>query len=76
MKERNAMQDEKTRTIASAAQEWRGPAAGVPAAAEANSAQGQGGNEGVRLAQLQKEIVIATWKLQQEQTNSANIQIP
>jgi hypothetical protein len=31
-----------------------------------NGNQGQGGNQSVRLAELQKQIVIATWKLQRE----------
>ena len=39
------------------------------ASADQNGAGGGQGNEDVKLAQLQKEIVIATWKLQRAQTN-------
>jgi hypothetical protein len=38
--------------------------------------QGGQGNPGAELAQLQKEIVIATWKLQQEKTGAAETRQP
>ncbi|HWF18739.1 MAG TPA: hypothetical protein VG754_05700 [Verrucomicrobiae bacterium] len=38
-------------------------------ASDQSGAQGQQGNEDVKLAELQKEIVIATWKLQREKLN-------
>ena len=34
--------------------------------------RGQGGNQGQRLAELQKQIVIATWKLQRQTENTAS----
>jgi hypothetical protein len=34
--------------------------------------QNQGGNQSTRLAELQKQIVIATWKLQQERAGAAS----
>ena len=34
--------------------------------------QNQGGNQNTRLAELQKQIVIATWKLQRDKPNAAN----
>lgn len=37
---------------------------------------GQQGNGGTQLAQLQKEIMIATWKLQQEKATVANTKTP
>lgn len=42
-----------------------------------NGGQGGGeGNRGTQLAQMQKEIIIATWKLQQEKSAAANTQMP
>jgi hypothetical protein len=38
-----------------------------------NANQGGQGNEANQLAQLQKEIVIATWKLQQEEAGATKI---
>jgi hypothetical protein len=37
---------------------------------------GQPGNRGPELAELQKEIIIATWKLQREKTTVANMKLP
>ncbi len=37
---------------------------------------GQQGNRGTQLAQMQKEIIIATWKLQQEKLPAANTKVP
>lgn len=37
---------------------------------------GPSGNRGVDLAELQKEIIIATWKLQQEQSPGASLRMP
>jgi hypothetical protein len=41
-----------------------------------NANQGGQGNEAGQLAQLQKEIVIATWKLQQQAASTTRIQKP
>jgi hypothetical protein len=42
-----------------------------------NQRQGQGqGSQSTRLADLQKQIVIATWKLQREKGNAAGVRIP
>jgi len=42
-----------------------------------NGAQtGQSGNRGTELAEIQKEILIATWKLQQEKFTAANTKMP
>jgi len=42
-----------------------------------NSGQGgQQGNRGTELAQLQKEIIIATWKLQQAKSTLPNMKLP
>jgi len=38
--------------------------------------QGQGGNQSTRLAELQKQIVIATWKLQQEKEGATSARTP
>lgn len=37
---------------------------------------GQQGNRGPQLAQMQKDIIIATWKLQQEKSAAANTKTP
>ena len=47
--------------------------------ADAQESQGQGqgqGDAGAQLAEMQKEIVIATWKLQQEKSMSATAKAP
>ena len=41
-----------------------------------NESGGQQGNPGTQLAQMQKEIIIATWKLQQEKSAAANPKSP
>jgi hypothetical protein len=38
--------------------------------------QGQGGNQNTRLAEMQKQIVIATWKLQQEKSGAGSANQP
>jgi len=38
--------------------------------------QGQGGNQSTRMAELQKQIVIATWKLQQEKEGATSARTP
>jgi hypothetical protein len=42
----------------------------------AGGESGQQGNRGTQLAQMQKEIIIATWKLQQEKLPAANTKMP
>ncbi len=37
---------------------------------------GNSGNDGAKLAEMQKEIVIATWKLQQEKSSTPNTRTP
>jgi hypothetical protein len=44
---------------------FRADQSGMSASQQRNPNGGQGGNQGPRLAALQKQIVIATWKLQQ-----------
>jgi hypothetical protein len=41
-----------------------------------NESGGQQGNRGTQLAQMQKDIIIATWKLQQEKFSAANTKTP
>jgi hypothetical protein len=41
-----------------------------------NDGGGQQGNRGTQLAETQKEIIIATWKLQQEKIGVANTKMP
>lgn len=41
-----------------------------------NGSQGGGGNERVRLAELQKQIVVATWNLQREKSGAGRAQHP
>jgi len=41
-----------------------------------SQAGGQGGNEATRLSDLQKQIVIATWKLQQERAGAPGAEKP
>lgn len=41
-----------------------------------NQGQNQGENQNTKLAELQKQIVIATWKLQQEKKGAASPRIP
>jgi hypothetical protein len=41
-----------------------------------NGSQGGGGNERVRLAELQKQIVVATWNLQREKAGAGGAQHP
>lgn len=46
---------------------------------QSGSAGGEGGgpgNSGTQLAEMQKEIIIATWKLQQEKAQVANTKMP
>ena len=38
--------------------------------------QNQGGNQSTRLAELQKQIVVATWKLQQEKEGATSVRNP
>jgi hypothetical protein len=40
------------------------------AAEGGNQGQGQGGSQATKLAELQKQIVIATWKLQRDTTTA------
>jgi hypothetical protein len=47
-----------------------------PSAGGGGAGQGGQGNEAVQLTQLQKEIVIATWKLQQQKADNSNTQQP
>ncbi len=41
-----------------------------------NGSQGGGGNERVRLAELEKQIVVATWNLQREKAGAGSAQHP
>lgn len=56
---------------------FRADQSGAASDAGQGSEQGQGQSEtGIKLAEMQKEIVIATWKLQQEDATSANPKSP
>jgi hypothetical protein len=43
---------------------------------ESGGQGGQQGDRGTQLAQMQKDIIIATWKLQQEKFSAANTKMP
>jgi hypothetical protein len=50
---------------------FRADQSGAAESQQGNQSGNQGGNQGTRLAELQKQIVIATWKLQREKLGAA-----